>query len=77
MSTRKQTEIAGSSQQAEGPICEHCAGVTAHETWCMTCNPVVYYAFRVVSDDGYLTLGDAIILHALGVEWSGTDRKVR
>ena len=75
MSTRRQTDLARSGQHAEGTICEHCAGVTVHETWCITCNPVVYYAFRVLSDDGYLALGDAIILHALGVNWS--DRACR
>lgn len=71
MSTRKQTEIVRSGQQSEDPMCRHCAGITAHETWCITCNAVVYYAFRVVSDDEYLTPGDAIMLHALGVEWGG------
>jgi len=70
MSARQQADLARSSQHPEGPICSHCAGVTVHETWCITCNPVVYYAFRVACDGSYLTPGDAIILHALGVDWS-------
>lgn len=74
MSTRQPAELARSSQHPEGPICAHCAGVTVHETWCITCNPAVYYAFRVASDCGFLTLGDAIILHALGVDWSDRTR---
>ena len=70
MSPRQEAGLARSSQHPEGPICGHCAGVAIHETWCITRNPDVYYAFRVASDSGFLTVGDAIILHALGVDWS-------
>ena len=31
---------------------------------------VVRYAFEAASAAGHLTLGDELILHALGVEWS-------
>ena len=71
MSTRQQSESSRSNQDSAGSICDHCAGVTSHETWCITCNAVVRYAFGAVSDGGHLTVGDELILHALGVEWSG------
>src|SRR5215469_5432273 len=69
MSTCQQTESARSNQFTESSICDHCAGVTIHEPWCLTCNTVVRYAFEAASDTGHLTLGDELILHALGVEW--------
>lgn len=69
MSTRQQTESAHSNQYSESSICDHCAGVTSHEPWCITCNAVVRYAFGAASGGGHLTVGDELILHALGVEW--------
>ena len=51
--------------------CSHCAGVTTHEAWCSTHNVFVQYAFlAVVNND--LTIGDTLILHALGVKWDGS-----
>ena len=70
MSTCQQTESTRSNQCSESSICDHCAGVTSHEPWCITCNVVVRYAFEAASAAGRLTLGDELILHALGVEWS-------
>ena len=49
--------------------CEHCGGIVRHERWCITCDPVVQYAYGVVLDPEKLTLFDSLILHALGVEW--------
>ena len=71
MSTCQQTDSARSNQYSENSICDHCANVNTHEPWCITCNTVVRYAFEAASGTGYLTLGDELILHALGVEWSG------
>lgn len=71
MSARQQTESSHSDQYSESSICDHCAGATSHEPWCITCNAVVRYAFGAASGGGYLALGDELILHALGVEWSG------
>lgn len=51
--------------------CEHCEGIIRHESWCITVDPVVYYAYQVVADPGKLTAGDALILHSLGVTWRG------
>ena len=52
--------------------CAHCGGIVRHETWCITLDPVVYYAYRVVLDPSQLTLSDSLILHALGVAWENT-----
>jgi hypothetical protein len=75
MSTRQPTELSRSNEESAGRICSHCAGVTSHETWCITCNAFVRYAYAVVLDGGRLTLGDELSLHALGVEWSGEAAK--
>jgi hypothetical protein len=71
MSSYQQTESDPGSQPTHGSICDHCGATTTHETWCITCNTVVRYAYGIVLDSRDLTLGDEIILHALGVEWSG------
>jgi|HubBroStandDraft_4_1064222.scaffolds.fasta_scaffold16227_3 hypothetical protein len=49
--------------------CEHCEGIIRHEPWCITLHPLVFYATQIVSDPSKLTVGDAIILHSLGVIW--------
>lgn len=54
------------SAQAE---CEHCAGIVRHESWCISVDPVVFYAYQVVLEPSKLTLADSLILHALGVTW--------
>jgi hypothetical protein len=75
MSTRQQTESSRTNQLTAGPPCDHCEGVTSHETWCITCNAVVRYAYGVVVDSSHLTLGDELSLHALGVRWSAEASK--
>ena len=75
MSTRQQAESARSNQYDESAICNHCAGVNSHEPWCITCNAVVRYAYAAASGVGHLTLGDELILHALGVAWSDVVRE--
>jgi hypothetical protein len=49
--------------------CEHCEGIVRHERWCQTLNPVVCYACKIVVSADELAIGDAIILHSLGVLW--------
>jgi hypothetical protein len=61
--------------------CVHCDGVIRHESWCATQSANVHYAFRAALDPGQLSLGDKLILHALGVAWaaerkSGTRREI-
>jgi len=49
--------------------CERCSGVVRHESWSITRNQLVSYAYEAVLDADKLSLGDRIILHALGVVW--------
>jgi glycerol-3-phosphate cytidylyltransferase-like family protein len=49
--------------------CEHCEGIIRQEGWCQTLNPVVCYAYKIVVSGDELAIGDAIILHSLGVLW--------
>jgi len=53
-------------------LCEHCGRLARHEKWCITCDPVVQYAYAVVADPEKLSLRDRLILHALGVDWGNT-----
>jgi hypothetical protein len=53
---------------AQAP-CQHCSGIIRHEDWCITRDPVLYYAHEIVADPTKLTIGDALILHSLGVTW--------
>jgi hypothetical protein len=53
--------------------CEHCGGIIRHETWCIARDPVVYYAYQIVADPTMLTIGDALILHSLGVRWEANE----
>jgi hypothetical protein len=50
--------------------CEHCEGIIRHEPWCITLDPLVYYAYQIVADAGKISVGDALILHSLGVSWA-------
>ena len=58
-----------SNQYNAQAACKHCGGVVRHEKWCITCDPVVRYAFRAVLEPENLTFCDRLILHALGVSW--------
>ena len=49
--------------------CEHCGGIIRHERWCITRDPIVYYAYDIVVHPEKLSVGDALILHSLGVSW--------
>jgi hypothetical protein len=52
--------------------CEHCDGIIRHASWCMCVAPDVLYAYEIAADPSKLTVGDALILHALGVAWDDT-----
>jgi hypothetical protein len=60
-----------SNRYSEQAACEHCEGIIRHESWCITSNPLVYYAYEIVAEPGKLLVGDALILHSLGVMWGG------
>ncbi|MBV8631886.1 MAG: hypothetical protein JOZ83_13230 [Silvibacterium sp.] len=61
----------------ENTLCERCGGKVACEPWCETINDSVRYAHAVVLDANNLTPGDEIILHALGVRWTGRRNSTR
>lgn len=50
--------------------CQQCEGILRHESWCLTVNPVVNYAYQIVVHPEKVTMEDSIILHSLGVLWS-------
>jgi hypothetical protein len=58
-----------SNRYSAQAACEHCDGVVRHESWCITRDPVVYYAYEIVVEPNKLTVGDTLILHSLGVTW--------
>lgn len=53
--------------------CEHCGGIVRHEAWCMTVHPDISYAYEIVADASKVTVGDALILHSLGVTWGNAN----
>ncbi len=57
------------NKYAEDSACEHCGGIIRHERWCITRNALVAYAYAAVLDPAKLSVGDKLILHALGVAW--------
>ena len=59
-----------SNRYGSDSACVHCDGVIRHKFWCATQSANVHYAFRAVLDPSQLTLGDELILHALGVAWA-------
>jgi hypothetical protein len=70
MPVQDQIPLCYSNQYIAGSACEYCDGVIRHQPWCVTQSPDVHYAFQAVSDPGTLSLGDSLILHALGVVWT-------
>ena len=70
MPSRQQIESVHGNQHPPSSICDHCGGTTTHETWCITCNTIIRYAYGIVLDGRHLNQGDKIILHDLDVEWS-------
>jgi hypothetical protein len=66
--------IFHSNRYSADSTCEHCSGVIRHESWCITPNSLVLYAYEAVLDPEKLTLEDQLILHALGVRWTSHRR---
>ena len=49
--------------------CARCGGVVRCKPWCESVNARVRYAHDAVQHPSHLSLGDRLILHALGVKW--------
>ena len=58
-----------SNRYSADSACEHCEGIVRHEPWCITRSAETLYAYEAVLDAGKLTVGDRLILHALGASW--------
>jgi hypothetical protein len=69
MSNKNETVWYVSNRYNAQTACEHCGGIVRHESWCITRDPVVYYAYQIVDDPRELTLQDSLIVHSLGVVW--------
>jgi len=71
MSNNGQTTWFHSNRYSADAACEHCEGIVRHEPWCITLDANVFYAYQIVADPGKITMHDVLILHSLGVTWSG------
>jgi hypothetical protein len=71
MPTQEVTTWQHSNKYSAESACEHCDGVVRHEPWCITRSSDVLYAYEAVLDADKLAEGDRLILHALGVKWTG------
>jgi len=69
--------LSHSNQYSADSACGHCDGVVRHETWCVTQNTSVQYAYQAVSDPTHLSPGDHLILHALGAAWTPKENSVQ
>ena len=75
MPTQNQLPWSHSNKYSANSACVHCEGVIRHESWCPVQNTNVYYAYQAVSQPGLLSLGDQLILHALGVAWAAENNR--
>jgi hypothetical protein len=71
MFSAQSATVYHSNRYTADSACEHCGGVIRHENWCITRDPLVFYAYEVVLHPAKLTPEDALRLHGLGVLWSG------
>jgi len=71
MSDNGQTTWYHSNRYNAESACEHCGGIIRHERWCITIDATVFYAYEIVVDPSKLTIQDSLILHSLGVTWTG------
>lgn len=66
----EQATLFHSNKYSADSACEHCEGIIRHESWCITTNPRVFYAYDVIVHPESMTQQDRIILHALTVLWN-------
>src|SRR5580704_7744374 len=70
VAARKKTRRWQSCLVNEDWTCARCAGVVLCMPWCEVVNARVNYAHDAVRHPSHLSIGDRLILHALGVRWS-------
>ena len=73
MWAQNQLPLRYSNQYSADSACVHCDGIIRHESWCVTESASVRYAFQAVLNSSQLSLGDHLILHALGIAWRAED----
>lgn len=69
MPAQNQPPLHHSNRDTADSACEHCEGILRHESWCITQSAGVNYAHQAPLFPNQLSLGDQLILHALGVAW--------
>jgi len=67
------SSVYHSNKYSADSACEHCAGIIRHAPWCITENKNVLYAYNIILHPENMTEQDRIILHALGVVWTGLE----
>lgn len=67
---RKTSPIFHSNRYTANSACEHCGGVVRHQNWCITRDPLVFYAHEAVLHPAKLTAEDALRLHGMGAAWA-------
>lgn len=70
VAVRKKTRRWQSCLADEDWTCVRCGGVVLCLPWCESVNARVNYAHDAVRHPSHLSIGDRLILHALGVRWS-------
>ena len=70
MYANDQTPWWHSNRYTADSACLECGGIIRCEVWCSTECSSVRYAQQAVLDPDQLSLGDQLILHALGAAWN-------
>jgi len=69
MTINHQSSLRPSNRYSADSACNHCEGIIRHESWCITQNAYVHYAYQAALFSNQLSLEDRIILHGWGVAW--------
>jgi hypothetical protein len=78
MKAQNSTRFGWIDQSDRDLSCARCGGIVLCESWCESVNACVRYAHDAVLNPTHLSLGDRMILHALGVRWTlGRNRTKR
>jgi hypothetical protein len=77
MPAQKPLPLQYSDESPANSSCVHCGAVVRHDPWCITQNANVSYAYQIVVYPNLLSVGDQLILHALGVTWKELEPKRR
>jgi hypothetical protein len=65
-----QDAIYHSNKYTAVAACPSCEGIVRHESWCISQNENVLYAWEIIANPAVMTEQDRLILHALGIVWT-------